>query len=308
MLSDTMMYVLFIILPAIAVPAAIIISILWNQKLDDKFAESEYAQVTSKSRREMLADKGARGEYALYAQAAQALEGETHWLFNVYVPTEKGKTTEIDAILFHATGIFVIESKNYSGWIFGTETQEKWTQCLKPSQYAKTQKFQFYNPIMQNQSHINHYRKWLGDEWKHIPIHSIILFGDGCTLKDVKLTSRTHYVDKRSNFPNILNSIIYSSHHFDMQEINQIYAKTYRLSQASEVVKTQHTMDVRTTQRTQAYVSHTAAESSVRKATTNPEICPLCQGKLVTRVAHKGPNQGKTFLGCSNFPKCRYTK
>lgn len=37
-----------------------------------------------------------------------------------------------------------------------------------------------------------------------------------------------------------------------------------------------------------------------------PKVCPKCSGELVERTAKRGPNAGNTFLGCSNFPKCRY--
>jgi restriction system protein len=39
-----------------------------------------------------------------------------------------------------------------------------------------------------------------------------------------------------------------------------------------------------------------------------PKVCPKCSGELVERTAKRGPNAGNMFLGCSNFPKCRYTE
>ena len=39
-----------------------------------------------------------------------------------------------------------------------------------------------------------------------------------------------------------------------------------------------------------------------------PKVCPICSGELITRTAKRSPNAGNTFLGCSNFPKCRYTE
>lgn len=36
--------------------------------------------------------------------------------------------------------------------------------------------------------------------------------------------------------------------------------------------------------------------------------CVRCGSALVTRTAKKGANAGKHFLGCSSFPKCRYTR
>ena len=36
--------------------------------------------------------------------------------------------------------------------------------------------------------------------------------------------------------------------------------------------------------------------------------CPSCGGNMVERTARKGKNAGNTFWGCSNFPKCRFTR
>lgn len=47
------------------------------------------------------------------------------------------------------------------------------------------------------------------------------------------------------------------------------------------------------------------AEPNVKDSDT-PE-CPRCGSALVERHAKRGANIGKTFLGCSAFPKCRYT-
>lgn len=49
--------------------------------------------------------------------------------------------TEVDLIYINTSGIYVIESKNYSGWIFGDFKQKYWTQTFK------TEKHKFYNPV-----------------------------------------------------------------------------------------------------------------------------------------------------------------
>ena len=74
---------------------------------------------------------GQFGEYLIdYALQSEGVEGECVVLTNLYLPM-KGKTTEIDLLMLHEKGIFVIESKYYSGWIFGSEDQLKWTQCFR---------------------------------------------------------------------------------------------------------------------------------------------------------------------------------
>jgi restriction system protein len=70
-----------------------------------------------------------------------------HLLNNVTLPTADG-TTQIDHVLVSRYGIFVIETKNYSGWIFGDARSEHWTQVI----YKKKSRFQ--NPLRQNYKHI----------------------------------------------------------------------------------------------------------------------------------------------------------
>ena len=51
-------------------------------------------------------------------------------LRNVYIPKDDGTTSEIDLLFITQKGIFVIESKNFFGWIFGSENQGYWTATL----------------------------------------------------------------------------------------------------------------------------------------------------------------------------------
>lgn len=111
------------------------------------YHHSEYRSVTHRSLLSVIFDKGAWGEYLIYRHLKK-MRGERRWLFNVYLPREGGRTTEIDVLLIHESGVYVFESKNYAGWIFGTESQKVWTQCLKPSEKARTRKYHFLNPIM----------------------------------------------------------------------------------------------------------------------------------------------------------------
>ncbi|MCR5097842.1 MAG: NERD domain-containing protein [Lachnospiraceae bacterium] len=55
-------------------------------------------------------------------------------LRNVYLPKDNGETSEVDVIFITQKGIFVFESKNYSGWIFGDEKSQKWTAMLPNKQ------------------------------------------------------------------------------------------------------------------------------------------------------------------------------
>lgn len=122
-------------------------------------------------------DPGEFGEYLItYALENNNIGGYLKVLKNLYIPIGYGKTTEIDVVMIHRKGIFVFESKNYSGWIFGSRNDRYWTQSLKGGQ-----KNRFYNPILQNQTHINALSRILKiDSDKFI---SMIIFSERCTLK-----------------------------------------------------------------------------------------------------------------------------
>lgn len=60
----------------------------------------------------------------------------------------KNGTTQVDHILVSRFGVWVIETKDYKGWIFGGAKQRSWTQVLFRA------KFRFQNPIHQNMRHV----------------------------------------------------------------------------------------------------------------------------------------------------------
>lgn len=73
--------------------------------------------------------KGEYGEDRIY-DILQKVDGYKATLPNCYLPKGNGETAEVDLIFLHESGIYVFESKNYSGWIFGSENQKYWTQSF----------------------------------------------------------------------------------------------------------------------------------------------------------------------------------
>lgn len=127
-------------------------------------------------------------------KSLETLPGEKKFLFNVYLPKQSDETTELDAVMIHESGIYVFESKNYSGWIFGSEDQYQWTQTLPNGKRAR--KIKFYNPVKQNKAHIEWLLKFLGDET--LPVHSYIVFSERCELKNIQLNDVKQHVLKRN--------------------------------------------------------------------------------------------------------------
>lgn len=101
-------------------------------------------------------------------------------------------------MLINKYGIFVIESKGYSGWIFGNETQKNWKQVIYKSKNG------FYNPIIQNRNHIKALASIL--EIKDVNIfRSYIVFSERCELKNITVSKPNVRVIKRHQLQNTLN-------------------------------------------------------------------------------------------------------
>ena len=88
-------------------------------------------------------------------------------------------TTQIDHILVSRHGVFVIETKNYKGWIFANAKQATWTQVL----YRL--KFKFQNPIHQNHRHVVAVRELL-DFLPQDAIKSVVVFSGNAEFKTEK--------------------------------------------------------------------------------------------------------------------------
>lgn len=230
-------------------------------------------------------------------------------LRNLYVPKDNGETSEIDVVFITRKGIFVIESKNFSGWIFGDEKSAYWTVML-----PNKEKNRFYNPIMQNRSHI----KWLGQYLdKEIPLFSIVVFSERCELKRVTIESQDVYVIKRDYLYATVRSIWDKSENYlDEAEVEELQEKLKVLTYVDSEKKRSHIDNIKTRYKKDETVDSEKAIS--KEAGTNivkPDlnlkdelICPRCGNKLILRTAKKGVNAGKQFYGCSGFPKCRYVK
>ena len=100
--------------------------------------------------------KGWAGELGVNMAARLLLDKRRyHLIRNVTRPTEDG-TTQIDLLIVSVYGIFVVETKNMRGWIFGGERDRTWTQKI----FKQT--FKFQNPLRQNYKHTQTLAEMLG--------------------------------------------------------------------------------------------------------------------------------------------------
>ncbi len=288
------MFILFIFF-ALAV-SGIIIAIVTGIRNYKEYKESEYYKITKFPYWKLYFDTGRRGEYDTY-KCLCPIEGYKKYLFNCYVPKEDGTTTEVDVIMIHETGIYVFESKNYSGWIFGTEAQQEWTQVL-PAGKGKSQKEHFFNPIIQNKVHLKWLQAYLKD-FHDLRFYSYIVFSMRCELKKVTLTSGKHYVVKREDILEAVSqNVSASSEKMSKSKINEIYDKLYPLTQMGELEKTEHIENIKK--------RYDKPVSSNEPTKVQDKICPRCGGKLTLKVAKRGNYAGNKFYGCENYPECKY--
>ena len=142
--------------------------------------------------------KGKVGELAVAVQVKLYLKDPQYILLNdCTLPDEQAGTTQIDHILLSPYGIFIIETKNYKGWIFGSERQKMWTQKI----FKKSYKFQ--NPLHQNYKHQKVLELVLADIIAPEYLHSIVVFMPDCEFKTdmpVNVFRGAAWVDYVKNF------------------------------------------------------------------------------------------------------------
>ena len=218
--------------------------------------------------------KGWFGEKCAQVGMWLKLDDEIYKQFNdIILETETG-TTQIDHVILSRFGVFVIETKNYNGWIYGGEKQKNWTQNL----FGKKHIFQ--NPLHQNYKHTMALAKRL--QINHDKLLPIIFFIGDAELK--------------SNFPpNVMNKGL------------SAYIKTFNkvLFSEMELERLNALMDQL---KKEKMISTSMHVKNLRGRYSDLTKCPKCGSLLVERTIKNGPKAGAKFLGCSSFPKCKYIK
>lgn len=194
---------------------------------------------------------------------------------NTMLQTGSG-TTQIDHIVVSNYGIFVIETKNYQGWILGNEFDEYWTQVI----YKRRERI--HNPIKQNYGHIQALKEVLS-EYTDVNYISIVAFTTKADLK-VKVNTDVVYT---VNLPKVISK--YSSEIISNHVKEQIYEKLISLN-----------IDNKENRKAHVQAIHNNLED--KHKSVDADTCPKCGGKLILRNGKYGQ-----FKGCMNYPKCKFT-
>jgi restriction system protein len=220
--------------------------------------------------------KGVMGEFIVNVAAKLMLDkNEYHLIKNVTLPTEDG-STQIDHVIVSKYGIFVIETKNMKGWIFGSPSQSTWTQKI----FKHTSKFQ--NPLHQNYKHVKTLESLLGLNDQQI--HSLIVFVGDSTFK-TDMPANVTYGAGYIRFIKSKTTPVLS-----VGEVKDIVSKI-AMGRLTPSFKTDR--------------EHVTHVKSIVSEKQNGNDCPKCGSAMVMRESNKGTSKGNKFLGCSRYPQCR---
>ena len=192
---------------------------------------------------------------------------------NYIIEEEEGDSHQIDHIVVNHNGVFVIETNNISGRIYGEDSQKTWTQVL---QYGKI-KNKIYSPVKQNQTHVYSIKEILP---KDVPVYSCVVFVQG----------NTNYITSSYTFrPAALRKyMLKGKFKTQLEPDKQLEIMNILVEHmANDRVSTrQHIKNIQS-----------------KKQDVMNNMCPRCHVPLVLREGKNGK-----FYACPNFPDCKYTK
>ncbi len=289
--------------------------------------------------------KGWRGERAVQAAIRRQLNPLIYVdMHNVTLPTADGGSTQIDHLIFSPYGLFVLETKNYQGWIFGTEKQREWTQQI----FRKRSRFQ--NPLRQNYKHVKTLQSLLDIAPEHL--HSVIAFVGDCEFKTempAHVTRGLGFVGHIQSFtqpvwsPEQMQALLDKLEALRLQpgratdrrhvaHVRQLQAASKarkpRLEPvaqaAAQLVKppAPETVDILLESvipvpRAQSAVAASAAVADTAAEAAEPvqpgriddvPVCPQCEWPLRKLLMQRGPLAGQAIWRCTNAAACSFVR
>ncbi len=227
--------------------------------------------------RSSLKSRGDQGEERVSRELFHFLDRSEYRLFNdLTLPSFRG-TTQVDHVLVSKYGIFVIETKNMAGWIFGGENQSHWTRV------QNKHKLSFQNPIRQNFKHVKAVEEWLG--FRAIHLYNVITFVGTAVPKTEMPANVLWNIEALANFVKAKTIVV-----FNAKEIEAICdALSNPQIRTDDLKKHRHIQHLRDLKARKLHDNH----------------CPRCGEQLVQRTNRQ---TGEAFMGCERFPKCRGTR
>lgn len=231
------------------------------------------------SRAEAIGDRGEKR----VSSFLENLDCEDYRVYNDLLIRNGNYTTQVDHIVISRYGVFVLETKNVHGKVYGGGNAEFWKQYLPDTGYKRygfTQAHQLRNPIWQNDGHIKTLRELVFGN--NVPIYGIVVFPSDTEINVtvsqpvLNMYNVVHYIKQYRE--NVLSS----------EQMGYYRRRLLEVITTSESDRKEHLDNV--------YRNKERRDLAVARGK-----CPRCGGNLVLRNGKYGQ-----FYGCSNYPRCNY--
>jgi len=221
-------------------------------------------------------------------QYLRRLPSDEYILFHdIMVADSDGNTTQIDHVVVSRFGIFVIETKCYSGWIFGDEKVRVWTQTVPRGRgwWSRSERHTFQNPIRQNWRHIYVLAERLALPRKYFM--NVVVFVGSAEFKTAlpdSITNESNIITYIRSFDKLLICSATKDRIVgDIQKLNDSVSESQRANHV-------HTLCVK----------HSPPPTV--SVDDEPPNCPQCGS--IMRMRHRNSDNAP-FYGCSHYPKCK---
>ena len=222
--------------------------------------------------------KGIIGEFIIkliIGETSEVPGQEKYVIHDLLLRTDGDNTTQIDHIVINSSGIYVIETKNYKGRIYGDDYQKQWTQVLN---YGKV-KYPIYSPVRQNYKHVCVIKQFFPE---YVAVNSLVVFIRG-NVEYIK----SNYVCSPWELNRRMN--VYSEYTLSPYEMKSIYETLLNNNISDTISRWQHAENIKRKKSDNDYY-------------VNNNICPKCKGNLIKKRGRYGE-----YLACCHYPDCKFT-
>ncbi len=229
-------------------------------------------------------------------------------LHDIYLECN-GLSAQIDYLVVTRFNVYIIECKNLVGNI-EIDNTGKFIRTYEVS--GKKYKEGIYSPITQNERHLG-VIKALRLESKSNPITKALLNKnfDSAYKSLVVLANPKTYLNDKFAKKEVKQKVIRADQLIETIHKIDSLAESVSMSEDEMRKLAEFFLDKSIPNKSDysVFYEKTVAEQTAQsKNNSTPPICPKCGGKLLMRVAKSGSNTGNRFLGCSNYPNCKFTK
>ena len=193
-----------------------------QQSIEDEYFYLSGVNIEQEKKKWDERGKGYYGEFKVFEKLFFSVPGCSKFLMNLNVPTGTGKTTEIDLLMIHETGIYIFEVKHYKGTIYGKDDDQTWTQY-----FSTVPNHVFNNPIRQNDYHLAAVKNALSKiglcRIQKNVFHSVVIFTNEEIDLRVDISRKDVIVKEFWKMMPSLNTLFSGERVWNIDEVDQVW-------------------------------------------------------------------------------------